>query len=194
MTLKKKRSFLDRLTGRDTFDDFEHSEFEELEPTEYDQEEIHPEIKSRGFFNNSNAVKETKSKSTKRVSVSSQQDDRSTWMDEHGDEGELSIDMYQTPESVIVRAMIPGVKKEDLDIILTRDSLTLKGKRVEEIKIADQNYFQRELYWGSFSRKIELPHEIDIDQAEAIEKAGMLTLVLPRIDKGKQAKLKVKSA
>lgn len=197
MNFKKKRSFLDKLTGRDAFDDHEHDEFEDLEITDYDEEEIHPEIKTKGFFNS----KDTKSKSSisnssstsKRMSISPSKDDRSTWMDEQGDEGELSIDMYQTPEAIIVRAMIPGVKKEDIDIILTRDSITLKGKRVEETKISDQDYFYRELYFGSFTRKVELPHEIDIERSEATEKAGMLILTLPRIDKGRQAKLKVKS-
>lgn len=189
MNLKKKRSFFDKLTGRDAYDDHEHDDFEELELSEYDEEEIHPEIKSKGFFN----AKDVKSSRAKRMTVATPKDDRSTWMDEQGDEGELSIDMYQTTESIIVRAMIPGVKKEDLDIVLTRDSLTLKGKRVEETKIADQDYFHRELYWGSFTRKVDFPHEIDIEQSEATEKAGMLTLVLPRIDKGRQAKLKIKS-
>lgn len=189
MNFKKKRSFFDRLTGRDTFDDHEHDDFEELELSEYDEEETRPEIKSKNFFN----PRDSKLSRPKSISVGPIKDDRSTWMDEQGDEGELSIDMYQTPESIIVCAMIPGVKKEDLDIVLTRDSLTLKGKRVEETKIADQDYFHRELYWGSFTRKVDFPHEIDIEQSEAIEKAGMLTLVLPRIDKGRQAKLRIKS-
>lgn len=187
MNLKKKRSLIDKLTGRDLYDDHDSNDFEEIEINEYAEVVARPEIKNWGVFAKKDPI-------SKRITVPTKvEDSRSTWMDEQGDEGELSIDMHQTAESIIVRAMIPGVKKEDLDIVLTRDSLTLKGKRVEETKIADQDYFHRELYWGSFSRKVELPHEIDIEQSEATEKAGMLVLILPRIDKGRQAKLKIKS-
>ena len=110
-----------------------------------------------------------------------------------GYEGELYIDMYQTPDNIIIRTMIPGVKKEDLDIALSRDAITVRGKRMEESRIADENYYHQELYWGTFSRTVTLPHEVDIEGAEATEKDGVLTVSLPRIDKGRQTKLKVKS-
>ena len=172
MNFKKKRSFLEKLTGRMYDDDHESYEIEE---------EIIEELplRDRGMIKN-------------RMS-GFEQDNRSTWLDEQGDEGELSIDMYQTSESIVIKTMIPGVKKDDLDISLSRDSITIKGKRVEDARVADQDYFHRELYWGAFSRKVDLPHEVDIELAEAIEKDGMLTLSLPRIDKGRQTKLKIKS-
>jgi len=177
MALKKKRSLLDRLTGRSSFEDEDRDEYIEIDEEEqYDiEEEPRGQIRNRGVFGNIGA------------------DNRSTWMDEQGDEGELSIDMYQTPDSIVIRTMIPGVKKDDLEINLSRDRLTLRGKRMVDTRIADQDYYHRELYWGTFSRTVELPHEVDIEQSEAIEKDGMLTLTLPRIDKGRQTKLKVKS-
>lgn len=172
MNFKKKRSFLEKLTGR-MYDD----NTEEYET----QEELVDEIplRERGMIKN-------------RM-TGFEQENRSTWLDEQVDEGELSIDMHQTTENIVIKTMIPGVKKEDLDISLSRDSITIKGKRVEESRIPEQDYFHRELYWGSFSRKVDLPHEVDIELAEAIEKDGMLTLSLPRIDKGRQTKLKIKS-
>lgn len=181
MAFKKKRSLLDRLTGRSGFEDEDREDFVEVEEEdefEVAEEPVRGQIKNRGIFHDSR---------------DGRQDNRSTWMDEQGDEGELSIDMYQTPDSIVIRTMIPGVKKDDLEISLSRDRLTLRGKRMEDSRIADQDYFHRELYWGSFTRTVELPHEVDIEQSEAIEKDGMLTLTLPRIDKGRQTKLKVKS-
>jgi HSP20 family protein len=88
--------------------------------------------------------------------------------------------------------MIAGVRPEDLDISITRDMVTIKGKREEERSAHDDDYFMRELYWGSFSRTITLPVEIDVDESEAIEKHGLLILKLPKLDKKRQSKLKVK--
>lgn len=114
--------------------------------------------------------------------------------EEQEEEGELAVDVYQTPDTIIVKAMIAGVKPDDLDVSITRDAITIKGKRVEETEITGDDYVFRELYWGSFSRSITLPQEIEPEEADAIEKNGLLTIRLPKIDKKKVAKLKVKSS
>ncbi|HEY9583845.1 MAG TPA: Hsp20/alpha crystallin family protein [Candidatus Paceibacterota bacterium] len=115
------------------------------------------------------------------------------WMDEEEKEGELTVDVYQTAEMIVIKAMIAGVRPEDLDISITRDMVTIKGKREEEKIAKNDDYFVRELYWGSFSRTITLPEEIDVDESEAIEKHGLLILKLPKLDKKRQSKLKVKT-
>jgi HSP20 family molecular chaperone IbpA len=116
------------------------------------------------------------------------------WMEaETEEEGELSIDVYQTPEMIVVKSMIAGVRPEDLDISITRDLVTIRGKREEERIANEDDYFARELYWGAFSRTISLPQEIDVDEAEAVEKHGLLILKLPKLDKKRQSKLKVKT-
>lgn len=115
-----------------------------------------------------------------------------TWEEEEDKEGELTVDVYQTSDMIVIKAMIAGVRPEDLDISITRDMITIKGKREEEKTAHDDDYFMRELYWGSFSRTITLPEEIDVDEAEAIEKHGLLILKLPKLDKKRQSKLKVK--
>jgi HSP20 family protein len=89
--------------------------------------------------------------------------------------------------------MVAGVKPEDLDVSISRDMVTVKGRRENEKVISDDDYFHRELYWGTFSRSIVLPQEIDVDAAEAVEKHGLLIIRLPKIDKARQTKLKVKS-
>ena len=108
-------------------------------------------------------------------------------------EGELAVDVYQTPTHIIIKAMIAGVKPEDLDVSITRDMVTLRGKRERHTEGAAGEFFFSELYWGSFARTITLPQEIEIEEAEAAEKHGLLTIRLPKINKGRQAKLKVKS-
>ena len=108
-------------------------------------------------------------------------------------EGQLGIDLFETPVEVIVKTMIPGVRKEDIDISLSRDMLTIRGERKDEKTIAEDDYHYKELYWGTFSRTVKLPHEVDIDRAEATESQGMLTLRLPRIDRERKASLKVKN-
>ncbi|MFA6315025.1 MAG: Hsp20/alpha crystallin family protein [Candidatus Paceibacterota bacterium] len=117
------------------------------------------------------------------------------WKEEDTEqEGELTVDVYQTPEMIVIKSMIAGVRPEDLDISITRDMVTIHGKREEERIADDDDYFTRELYWGSFSRSISLPEEIDVDEAEAIEKHGLLILKLPKLDKKRQSKLKVRTA
>jgi HSP20 family protein len=109
------------------------------------------------------------------------------------EEGQLAVDMYQTPTEIIIRTMVAGVKPEDLDIAITRDMVTIRGKRMESYEITDNDFFHKELYWGSFSRTIVLPAEVEIEEAEASEKHGLLTLILPKIDKNRQSKLKIRS-
>ena len=113
--------------------------------------------------------------------------------DEEEKDGQLTVDVYQTPDDIIIKTMVAGVKPEDLDISITRDMVTIRGKREEEKGIKGDDFFAKELYWGTFSRTVTLPQEIDVEEAEALERHGLLIIRLPRIDKGRQTKLKVKS-
>lgn len=113
---------------------------------------------------------------------------------EEEEEGQLTVDVYETPSEIVIKTMVAGVKPEDLDVAITRDSVTLHGKREEDRNVSSEDYFHRELYWGSFSRTIVLPTEIDVDEAEAVEKYGLLVLRLPKLDKNRRTKLKVKGS
>ncbi len=112
---------------------------------------------------------------------------------ENEEDGELPIDMYQTRDTIVIRALVAGVSPEDLNISITRDMVTLRGIREEIQESPDEDYYHRELFWGSFSRSIVLPEEIVIDEAEAKEKHGLLEIILPKIDKGRSTRLTVKS-
>lgn len=108
-------------------------------------------------------------------------------------EGQLTVDVYQTPTDIIVKTFVAGVRSEDLDVSITRDMITIRGKREEEKNINGDDFFHKELYWGSFSRTILLPQEVEIEEAEAVEKHGLLIIRLPKLDKDRQARLKVKN-
>ena len=119
--------------------------------------------------------------------------DGEAWFDEESEDGELTIDVYQSPTEIVIKSMVAGVKPEDLDISITRDMVTIKGKRETERLVKDEDYFHQELYWGSFSRTIMLPAEIEVEEADAVEKHGLLIIRLPKIDKNRQTRLRVKS-
>lgn len=112
---------------------------------------------------------------------------------EEREEGELSVDVYQTNDSIIVQAMVAGVGTENLSVSTTRDLITIKGKRESPQNISPENYFHQELYWGAFSRTILLPQEIDPEEVEASERHGLLTIKLHKIDKGRTQNIKIKS-
>ncbi|MEK7551863.1 MAG: Hsp20/alpha crystallin family protein [Patescibacteria group bacterium] len=113
--------------------------------------------------------------------------------EETAEEGQLTVDVYQTPGDIVIKTMVAGVRPEDLDVAITRDMVTIRGKREEERNVSGEDYFHKELYWGTFSRTILLPQEVEIEEAEAIEKHGLLIIKLPKIDKDRQARLKVKN-
>lgn len=106
--------------------------------------------------------------------------------------GELSVDMYRTNDAIIIKTMVAGIQKSEIDITLTRDMIRIEGSRFAQPEgTINEAYFQ-ELYWGAFERTVQLPEEIDIEMAEAHESHGLLTLILPLIDKNRQARIKVK--
>lgn len=107
-------------------------------------------------------------------------------------EGQLAIDVYQTPSDIIVESAIAGVKPEDIDINVTSDSVTIKGERRREKEVRDDNYYYQECYWGRFSRSVILPQEVDQDRADVTFKNGILTVRLPKLNRKKSKKLKVK--
>ena len=128
-------------------------------------------------------------------------DEESDWDDQSGSdedgknsqEGELPVDMYQTNDTIVIRALVAGVSPADLDIAITRDMVTIRGMREEYQESADDNYYHRELFWGSFSRTLLLPEEVLIDEADAEEKHGLLEIRLPKLDKHRSTQLKVKT-
>lgn len=106
------------------------------------------------------------------------------WLEE-GYEGQLSVDVYQTEDAVVIKSTIAGVKPDDLDVTVNNDLVTIRGTRQQEDEIRPDDYFYQECYWGGFSRSIILPVEVKAEAAEATLKNGVLTLVLPKTERGK---------
>ncbi len=122
------------------------------------------------------------------------ENDQEEWGEEGlEEEGQLSIDVYQTPKAIVVKSTIAGVKPEDIDISINNDMLTIRGKREIEKEVKDAEYLLKECYWGSFSRSVILPVEIEADKIEAELENGVLTVVLPKAKPAKQISIKVKS-
>jgi HSP20 family protein len=115
-----------------------------------------------------------------------------TWADEEV-ESDLAVDVYQTNSHLILKTMIAGVRPEDVDVQISRDLVVIKGKREDEKEIAHDDYYVKELYWGSFSRSVVLPVEVEPEEAEAVERHGLLMIKIPKIDRKRQTKLKIKS-
>ncbi|HEX5774493.1 MAG TPA: Hsp20/alpha crystallin family protein [Candidatus Paceibacterota bacterium] len=108
-------------------------------------------------------------------------------------EGQLPVDVYQTQNEIVIRTFVAGVRPDDLNVSISRDMVVIEGSRDERDQLPDSDYFTRELFWGSFSRTILLPQEIDVDMASAGAKDGLLSIILPKLDKTRQTKLKVKA-
>jgi len=109
-----------------------------------------------------------------------------------GTEGQLAIDVYQTPDDIVIESAIAGVHPDDLDINVTNDSVTIKGKRRHTREVEEKDYLYQECFWGKFSRSIILPQEIDPDKSTVTFKNGVLKIRLPKLNKKKVKKLKVK--
>lgn len=108
-------------------------------------------------------------------------------------EGHLPVDMYQTPTEIIIRTFVAGVRADEMNLSISRDMVVIDGSREERSDASSSDYFNQELFWGAFSRTIMLPQEVDVDGAQATSKDGLLTIVLPKLDRTRQTKLRIKS-
>jgi len=104
-----------------------------------------------------------------------------------------AIDMYQTDDEIVVKASLPGVKADEVQINITGEILTLKGetKQVEEKK--DKAWHMREQRWGAFERAIALPTEVVADKAKAEFENGILTITLPKAEEVKPKIINIKA-
>ena len=114
-------------------------------------------------------------------------------IEESNEEGQLTVDAYETPSEIIIQSIVAGIRLEDLDVSITQDMVTIRGKRLDTRRAEDHDFFYKELYWGNFGRTILLPQEIDPDEAEATLKNGLLTIRLEKLDKERVQKLKIKN-
>jgi HSP20 family protein len=115
-----------------------------------------------------------------------------SWLEEDYEEGQLSVDVYQTSDKIVIQSTIAGVRPEDIDITVNNDMVTIRGKREIDNTLQSDDYFIQECYWGGFSRSIILPAEIQSEKIEATLKNGVLTITLPKVIKSKPVSIKVR--
>ncbi len=104
-----------------------------------------------------------------------------------------AVDMYQTDDEVIVKAALPGLKSEDVQIQVTGDLLTIKGETKEKHETKEKNYHLREQRWGAFERSVLLPTAVVSDKAKAEFEDGILTVTLPKAEEVKPKMITIKA-
>ena len=108
-------------------------------------------------------------------------------------EGELTVDVYQTDKDIVIQTAVAGIKPEDIDISIEDDVITIRGERREITEESEKDYFFQECFWGSFSRQIILPEEVDVSKMAASFQNNVLTVRMPKLARKTTRKIKVKS-
>ena len=175
---KERRSFFERLTGSAPVSEYYEGEEERAE------EPVEP----RAHL----AVSQARTRPQRMPIVAAKKEKEDDWLQPE-EEGELTVDVFQTENEIIIQSTVAGVKPDDLDVQITREMVTIRGKRERAREVERDNYFYQELYWGTFSRSILLPQEIDVDGAEASLKHGLLTIRLPKLDRNRIERIRVKN-
>lgn len=171
--IKVKRSFLEKLTGSSRIED--NQEYESP---------MRPMAK----------IYEEEEDSEMLITSSPREDVRQeeSLTADDGSEGQLTIDVYQTDNDIVIKSTIAGVKPEDLDVSINNDMVSIRGERKNEEVVGEDNYYYQECYWGNFSRSVILPIDVISEKSEASMKNGILTIRLPKADNTKTKKIQVR--
>jgi HSP20 family protein len=102
-----------------------------------------------------------------------------------------NIEMYDRKNEIALKAELPGVNKEDIDLTITKDSITLKGEVKKDEEVKEEDYYACERSYGSFTRTIALPVEVDSEKVKASFKNGVLEIVLPKKEESKPKEIKI---
>lgn len=163
--------------------------------TDIDVEELENELLNSGdtlenvsyILENIKSEEKQADEVVKKDKESSDEEEFGSYSDESWDldeklEGELSLDVYDEGDNLVIEAPIAGVSLDDLDINYSQGVLTVKGERKRERNVETDQYLTSECYWGKFSRSVFLPVEIDTKKIKAYLKNGILTIILPKLD------------
>lgn len=178
---QEPKSFFQRLTGARLLgqhyqpDDAEEQTGDEVEIHDHPAQDDEPEISEPVHDQEENYS------------------DENTGAASEEQEGQLTVDVFQDDQNIVIQSTIAGVAPEDLDVSITNDMVTIRGERRRVFDIDQEDYFYQECYWGTFSRSIILPVEIDADRAEAKIKNGILTIRIPKANAAMTRKLRVKA-
>lgn len=102
------------------------------------------------------------------------------------------VDVFEEKDDIVVKAELPGMTKEDIEVSLTDHTLTIKGEKKKEEEVKEENYYRSERSYGSFVRTLELPTEVYTDKVKATFKNGVLEVRVPKTEEAKTKEIKVK--
>jgi HSP20 family protein len=105
----------------------------------------------------------------------------------------FTMDLYEDGDNLVLKAALPGVKPEDVDISIVNDTVTIKGEMKSEQETKQESYHRREIRYGSFARSATLPTRVNHEKTEATFKDGILTVIMPKADEVKPKSIKVKN-
>lgn len=184
---QEPKSFFERITGTRLLSDDDQGGA--TAPVAYEEEqEVEQEVAVPAADEVQDAIAEPEVEAEEVFS------DEATGETEEEQEGQLTVDVFQDDQNIIIQSTIAGVSPEDLDVSITNDMVTVRGERRRQFDVDHEDYFYQECYWGTFSRSIILPVEIDADRAEAKIKNGVMTIRIPKANQAVTRKLKVKSS
>jgi len=103
-----------------------------------------------------------------------------------------TVDLYEEKDDIVVKAELPGMEKDNIEVNLSDDRLTIRGEKKKEEEIKKENYYRSERSYGSFIRTLELPTEVQADKVKANFKNGVLEIRLPKTEESKKKETKVK--
>ena len=102
------------------------------------------------------------------------------------------VDLFEEKDDIVVKAELPGMDKDNVDVNLTDHTLTIKGEKKKEEEVKEENYYRSERSYGSFLRTLELPREVHADKVKASFKNGILEVRMPKTEEAKAKEIKVK--
>jgi len=105
----------------------------------------------------------------------------------------VPIDMCQTPNEVVIKATLPGIKPDGVDISITGDTLTINGETRVEEELKREDYIYKERRYGSFNRTLALPSSLQTDKVAADFEDGILTPTIPKAEEGKPKQIKIRA-
>ena len=176
---KQKKSFLDKITGYQ-------------EDKKSDKKQVEIEDNREKDYNNESSIDNNELEKNIKNNQSGENEE---WFDDgesNKEEGQLTVDVYQTKDLIVIKSIIGGVAPENVNVSVTGDMITIKGARINPDKVEPDDYYYQECFWGCFSRSIILPCDIKTDGVEATMKNGILTVKLPKMERNSSMKIKVK--
>jgi HSP20 family protein len=179
---KSKKSFLQKLIGK------EEPEEEVNYETNLENSGMNQKVNIQG--DSSYIPREQESAGRQFIQQGSETQGNNEWVADQ--EGQLTIDVYQTETDIVIKSTIAGVKPEDLDVQINNDMVTIKGERKQDEEVREEDFYYQECYWGAFSRSIILPVDVQANKAEATMKNGILTIRLPKADSAQARKIQVR--